>query len=315
MRLLLAALLLLVPALAAAQARPVNPCNFNSTDAPCRLSDGVYRALIPQGPGPHPAVIYLYGSLGLSKQVTDAAFFRREVVRRGYALIVPAALDVTYRGNIEGTGWGRRARAGEHPRDDLDFLRRVIRDAAVRHSIDRDRVIFAGQSDGAFMIWEIACHAPQMGAAFAVHAGSYGGPLPGRCTRPVRFLQAHGARDRTVPLDGISFGPVVAAAPVPEALDVMARTNRCARGPVEAGRAHGFARQVWEGCAEGASLEYLEHGGGHSWPPRWLRAVLDWFERTEFRAAEAVTRRVGDRPSGGRFRSPGEGGHFMSVPD
>lgn len=319
-RLALALALLAASALApagpaGAQARALNPCNYDSSDAPCRLSDGVYRVLVPEGPGPHPTVVYLYGSLGLSRQVTDAALFRREVLRRGYALIVPAALDVMYVGNERGTGWGRRARANGHPRDDLDFLRRVLRDASLRHNIDTGRVLFAGQSDGGFMIWEIACHTPELGAAFAVHAASYGGPLPERCKRPVRFLHTHGTRDDVVPAGGIRFGPVTAAAPVPEALAMLARTNRCARGPEEAGRLASFRHEVWEGCAEGASLEYLEHRGGHSWPAGWLTAVLDWFERTGAVPAEAVTRRVGDRPANGLFRSPGTaGGRFIAVP-
>ncbi len=316
MRILLALLAALLALPAAGQGREINPCNFTDLDSPCRIEGGVYRALIPQGPGPHPAVVYLYGSLGRSKLVTDAAYFRREVVRRGYALIVPAALDTRYRGGEIGTGWGRRARAPLHPRDDVDFIQRVIRDAGIRHRIDTARLIFAGQSDGGFFIWELACHRPEIAAAFAVHAGSYGGPLPPRCRRPVRFLQTHGTTDEVVPIEGeLRYGPFVEGADLREGLALLAETNGCRPEPTTRLPFRGFDRLVWEGCAPGASLEFQIHQGGHAWPPGWLPSVIDWFERTNFRPAVSVTRRVGDDEGPARLQGAGEGGsRFRSAP-
>lgn len=300
---------------AAAQTSPPrsNACAFVDVDQPCRTQNGAYRALVPNGPGPYPTVVYLYGSLGLSTRVTDADYFRQNVVRRGFALIVPAALDVTYRGGRVGTGWGRRARARSHPRDDIAFLREVIVDAQRRHNIDPRNLIFVGQSDGGFLIWEIACHMPGMGAAFAVHAASYGGPLPRRCERPVRFLQVHGQRDDVVPFRGeLRTGGRLMAADLDEALALMSRTNKCQREgrPV---RFHGFERISWEDCAGQAALDRLVHAGGHNPPRSWLPAVLDWYEETSFVPAESVTRRVGER-EGFRRATTGGGGLFRSAP-
>ena len=71
--------------------------------------------------------------------------------------------------------------------DDVAFIRRVLAHAQERFRIDMRRVILVGQSDGGFLIWEIACHEPGFAAAYANHAGSYGGPLPERCAGPVKF--------------------------------------------------------------------------------------------------------------------------------
>lgn len=282
--------------------------------------------LLPPTRGPHPAVVYLYGSLGLSKVITDHRYFRDAVVRRGYALIVPAALDTIYRDGDKGTGWGRRARAGRHPRNDLDFLRRVIEDARLRHNIDPRRVLFAGQSDGGALIWEIACHNPEMGAAFAVHAGGYGGPLPKTCRKPVRFLHAHGTADTVVPMTGLVHGGRwVELAPLAGSLALLAATNGCRPEAAAAERFRGFERRRWEGCRPGSALDLLTHPGGHDWPATWLPAVLDWFEQTADQPAEAVTRRVGEGPSPARrvgdappvtrFQSPGgAGGRFLRAP-
>ncbi|MGF1501858.1 MAG: alpha/beta hydrolase family esterase [Paracoccaceae bacterium] len=299
---------LALPEAAPAQPREINPCSFSPHDSPCEIEDGLYRALVPQNPGPHPAVVYLYGSLGRSNLITDSRYFRREVVNRGFALIVPGALQVDYPGGERGTGWGRRLRRN-HPRDDLDFLARVIADARKRFNIDPERVIFAGQSDGGYLIWEIACHRPDMGTAFAVHAASYGGALPARCRRPVKFLQSHGTRDEVVPISGEERqGPWIVSADLRDALGLLARTNGCGTDPRPGGRFHGFDRTRWDGCADGAALDFLVHDGGHDWPLSWMPAVLDWFAEATFVPAEAATRRVGgDRPEGFR-RSAGDAG-------
>lgn len=317
---LLAALLAAVPAAAPGQStgKLINPCNFGEHQTPCRVEGGEYRVLLPEGIGPFPAVVYLYGSLGESQAIVDADYFQTQVVRRGYALIVPQALKITYAGNIQGTGWGRRIRAHRHPRDDLAFLRRVVFDAKRRVNIDPNNLIWAGQSDGGFMVWEIACHHPDMGVAFAAHAASYGGRLPPRCAGPVRFLHAHAPDDRIVPFEGERrSGPVVDSADLGQALSLLARTNLCQRGPGRAKQYHGFLRRKWETCAPNSALDLLVHDGGHSWPPSWMPAVLDWYSEVSYKPAVSRSVRVGERSSGTITRrsvSGNRGGRFIKAP-
>ena len=167
----LAALLLALPALA----QEGSPCRIGGGDGPCRVEGGVYRALRPEGEGPFPALVWLYGSGGHSRAVTEADLFRRAVVGRGWALIVPAARDVDYAGGAD-TGWSlRHSRKGEG-RNDAAFIARVLDDAARRLPVDRGRMVLAGQSRGAFLIWEIACHTPRLAAAWvpaSPHANSH----------------------------------------------------------------------------------------------------------------------------------------------
>ncbi|GMG80827.1 hypothetical protein LNKW23_00390 [Paralimibaculum aggregatum] len=313
---LLAALLAGPAAPAAAQSGVINPCAFSERDSACRVEDGEYRVLLPQGLGPFPALVYLYGSLGESRRITDSRQFREEIVRRGYALIVPQALDITYLGSLRGTGWGRRIRAARHPRDDVDFLRRVVFDARRRVNIDPGRIIWAGHSDGGYMVFEMACHHPEMGVAFASHAASYGGMLPRACRRPVRLLHTHSPDDRIVPFAGERRqGPIVDSADLGEALGLIARTNRCRRGPEPAGRFFGFERQTWSDCEHGSALDLLIHDRGHGWPAAWLPAVLDWYDSVSFRPAVSRTIRVGEPAPGTRRKVPGaSGGFFKSVP-
>jgi polyhydroxybutyrate depolymerase len=260
-------------------------------------------------------MVYLYGSGGHSVSITSHPLFDAAVVQRGYALIVPAALDMDYRKGVRLTGWALRQEPGGR-RDEVLFLNRVIDDVGRRFPIDRDRVVLVGQSRGAFLIWEIACHEPDIAAAFAVHAGGYLGRLPEECERPVRFLHSHGLSDPIVPFAGkpvVSGG--VAMATLEHSLDTLARTNRCREvEPEDAGRALGLERKRWTGCASGASLDLMLHDGGHTMPVDWFRAVLDWFEEAPAAAVAAapLTLLPGARPSG-RFKTIPAAGATVTI--
>jgi polyhydroxybutyrate depolymerase len=288
-------------------ARSVEQCDHTGFDKPCAVHDGEYLALIPEGEGPFPVMVYLYGSGGQAATVANHPLFIESVVDRGYALIVPAALNMQYRRGVYDTGWALRHEPGGS-RDEVQFIEQVIEDAGRRFSIDRDQVVLVGQSRGAFLIWEIACHEPKTAAAYAVHAGGYLGTLPTECEQPVRFLHSHGLVDPIVPYTGI---PVVsggvAMAPIERSLDLLAETNNCSKPEAdEASLVLGMQRTQWTDCARGGSLDLLLHEGGHTMPSEWFRAVLDWFEETP---AEIEEIKPGIRTVGARL--PGQ---FKTVP-
>ena len=290
-------------------------CDLSGFDQPCKVQGGAYRVLIPEVDGPFPAMVYLYGSGGHSVSITSHPLFDAAVVQRGYALIVPAALDMEYRRGVYDTGWNLRHEPGGS-RDEVLFLNRVLEDASRRFSVDRDRVLLAGQSRGAFLIWEIACHAPETAAAYAAHAGGYLGNLPEKCGRPVRFLHSHGLADSIVPYAGkppVSGGITMAA--LDDSLGLLNETNRCiGPEPEDAGLMLGLQRKSWTGCAPGSSLDLLLHDGGHTMPVEWFRATLDWFEEASAAADERkpLTRSVGGRPSG-RFKTVPTSGPALST--
>jgi polyhydroxybutyrate depolymerase len=286
-------------------------CDYTGFERPCRIAGGIYRMLAPEGAGPFPVLVYLYGSGGHTVSITNHPIFQQTVVDRGYILVVPAALDLTYVGGVRDSGWSLRHEVRQ-ARDEIAFLRRVMENVARRFPIDRDRVLIAGQSRGGFLAWEIACHAPELATAFAVHGGGYLGPLPRRCGRPVRMLHAHGLSDPVVPMDRrtrFSGGADLPA--LSDSLDLIAHTNGCRMSGLEAEGTEffGFDRRSWKGCRSGSSLDLMLHPGGHGMPWIWFRAILDWFEETPEAetAAKPVTRILGgDRPEG-RFKRPPAG--------
>lgn len=289
-------------------------CDWPAFEKPCAVSGGVYRALAPKGRGPHKTVVYMYGSTGNSRDVTDARFFQQVVDRFGYALVVPAARDINYRGGVRSTGWSLR-NARQKPRDEIAFLRNVLRDAEDRFGIDRDNILFMGQSHGGFMIWEIACHNPELGSAFAVHAGGYLGKLPQRCKRPVRFLHTHGERDKVVRFGGMkNVSGNVDMRPLREALAMLERTNGCDPYlPEPTGKTRSFTRFAWSGCSRESALELLMHKGGHNYPSEWFNVVIDWFEDVNSGPGQLPLATPKNQGKSIRFRSTGKSG-FKAAP-
>jgi polyhydroxybutyrate depolymerase len=293
-------------------------CDYTGFEKPCEVHGGDYRVLVPEGEGPFPVMLYLYGSGGQSTMITDHPVFQESVVGRGYVLVVPGARDIVYYGFLEDTGWGLLS--DDKPvRNEFAFLQRVIDNVARRFPIDRNRILITGQSRGGFLTWEIACHKPDLGAAFAVHAAGYLGPLPQRCTRPVRLMHTHGLADPVVPMASVEVfsggNPLPALA---DTMTMMARSNGCRDySPADDRPFYALTRKTWSGCRSGGSLDLMLHPGGHTMPWVWFRAVLDWFEEEPEARVESkpVTRTIGaDRPEGLFKAKPLPGSKRLPAP-
>ena len=303
----LALLSLLLPG--AAHAR----CSSGGEDI-CATENGHYRIRLPQGFGPHPTVVYLYGSTGNSGEIINNDAFIRAFVSRGYAVIVPAALDIKYNDGRD-SGWFLRNERHRKPRDEIAFVDEVLRDAETNYLIDRNRILMAGMSRGGFLTWEIACHRPDLAQAYAPVAAGYLGGMPERCQAPVRLLHTHGTADKTVPFEQQKawYSGGARLRELDDALDTIGETGGCTtRGPTT--RRNGFERSDWQDCGPGASVGLLVHNGGHTIPRGWIETVVNWFETAPRRAPQsqqgggtAVFRGLNDRSTGtSRFkRVPG----------
>ncbi|MEM9045979.1 MAG: hypothetical protein AAGC81_14915 [Pseudomonadota bacterium] len=270
---------LLLPASSTQSQDDTQRCDWPAFEKPCTVNGGVYRALAPRGPGPHRTILYLYGSTGHSREVTSARFFQQIVDRYGYALIVPGALDIQYRGGLKDTGWTLR-NGKQKTRNEIAFLKNVIDDASHRFGVDTENMLVMGQSRGGFLIWELACHNPEIGSAYAVHAGGYLGRLPSRCQKPVKFLHTHGRLDGVVKYNGMEdVSGNVDMRPIPDALKMLERTNGCDERSLQpTGRLPNFDQYSYSNCAQGSALDLLIHAGGHDYPANWIKVAIDWFE-------------------------------------
>lgn len=243
--------------------------------AACKIPGGTYHIALPERiEGPIPAILLLHGYGG-----EGLGMIRNRMVSLmtglGYAVIAP---DGQPRGNGEGRTWDF------HPdrpatRDETAFLMAVAEDASARFGLNRDRMLLAGFSIGGSMTSYVACAEPQAFAAYAPVAGSFWRPHPVACAGPVRLFHTHGKADRTVPLEGREIMPGFVQGNVLDAMDIWRAANACPSDTPDATRALGvYAIEDWTRCAEGASLSFALHEGGHSIPKGWAQMALDWFE-------------------------------------
>jgi polyhydroxybutyrate depolymerase len=82
-----------------------------------------------------------------------------------------------------------------------------------------------------------------------------------------------------VPLEGRQVGSGFVQGDVFDAFRIWREANGCDEIRADRFAAEdGFLRRAWDRCAPGTALELALFDGGHSVPPGWTEAALDWFE-------------------------------------
>lgn len=256
-------------------------------DAACQIEMGEYHVLAPFGPvdDTRPAVMFLhgYGSHG-GNTINNAALIE-PMLARGYVVIAPSGLP---RADGKGASWLFHGNPDQH-RNEYEFLQQVLIDAHSRTPFDRAKVLLAGFSGGAFMVSNVACHAPNDFAAYAPLAGGFLRPHPDKCAGPVRVLQTHGWDDGTVPLEGRPLGEGVAQGDIFQTLQIWRAANDCDQMRADERTTGGpYWRRTWTHCAPGSALEFALHIGGHSLPDGWADMALDWFENLSLEPSEQL---------------------------
>ena len=246
-------------------------------DGECPTAQGFYRLVVPaRARGTLPALLYLHGWGSSSASIVKNRAMLALLAARGYALIVPEGKSISPQRPQK--NWTVRD-GSNYDRDDIAFLAEVLEDAA-RRGVDRDRILMSGFSRGGSMVWDIACHAPDMVRAYAPIAGAFWLPMPEGCLRGADLFHTHGWRDKVIPLEGRSVGGGTRTqGDTFASLKILRAANRC---PVEQPDVKevdedGSLTRAWTSCP-GGNIEFWIHPGHHGTPKGWLTRALDWFE-------------------------------------
>ena len=246
--------------------------------APCQVGNRSYNILVPQGEGPFPAVIFFHGSGGSGASVIRDAALVAPLLQKGYALIAPSALDVTYSGGRRLSGWiweGQR-----DGRDDYRFVQDVINDATSKFPIQEEDLIVAGHSNGATFVWYLACEG--LDTRLRNFATIGGTPVRDRLlscadVRPsFNLYHTHGTADSVVPVDGTQrtatwhgwLGAI-------EAVEMMAAASGCSEKE-EIATSETTETTRWYGCQSGAEFRVDLNDGGHEIPTNWVETLFAW---------------------------------------
>lgn len=243
-------------------------------DTPCEIDGGDYHYAMP-AVAPKGIVMHLHGGGGRGRGLLNSGL-ARQALARGFIFVAPNGWHPENRWQRD---WSVQASNSSHNRDDKLFLADVMADLRARTGLQDGMVLLAGFSRGGSMVWDMACQVPDFADAYAPLAGAFWDDLPSDCAGPVRLFHTHGWNDRTVPLEGRSFGAVVQG-DVWASLKILRETNGCDARQPEANSFDGdLWFRHWTDCAAG-EIQLMLHKGGHGAPQGWSGRMMDWFVET-----------------------------------
>lgn len=251
-------------AFAAASARAAPACGL--PEQPCSLANGFYFAEKPahwDGKSPLPVLVHFHGFREQALEVIGREGMRDLADRLGVLLVVPQG---------EGQTWSHPGSPASL-RDEFAFVEAMLADLRQRFKLDEDRIWASGFSQGASMVWALACYRGGLFRSYLPISGAFWRPEPLHCPtlpRPIRHI--HGLKDVTVPLEGRPIrggqfhqGRVAHAI----ALARQAATCRPEKEDDYSSRGTLMCRKA-TGCSGGTMLEFCLHAGGHDFDQSWL---------------------------------------------
>lgn len=144
--------------------------------------------------------------------------------------------------------------------DDIAFLKELV--ATMDPGHDRP-VYMVGYSNGARMVYRIACDDP---ALFDGYAAVKGGPTPGcLLKKPVNLIQVASTNDPEVPFKPAPNGKPSSQTPMTTLVADVRKAEKCA--PQATTTHSGIMTQTTTACAGGTRIGFaIWHGGVHSFP-------------------------------------------------
>jgi polyhydroxybutyrate depolymerase len=205
-----------------------------------------------------PLVVVLHGGFGQGAGAERLYHWDAAARKHGFVVVYPDGVGRSWNG---GNCCGPAARGDV---DDVGFLSALVQRLEADSGVDPRRVYVTGMSNGAFMVYRMACEAPIAIAAIGPVAGTLG--VTCDHARPTSVLHIHGSADRNIPFDGGAGSGFERRArlAVPEALARWRRIDRC-EPPVT--KTVGTVATQHADCADGREVELITiAGAGHQWP-------------------------------------------------
>lgn len=256
------------------------------------------------GRAPLPLLLVFHGSKSNAREIMERSGMSDEADARRFIVAYP-----------NGTGWMNPfwlswntgghccGNADDQGADDVAFTRAIIDALARTGAVDRSRVYAAGFSDGARMVYRLACELSGELAGVASVAGEMPDTTCGP-TRPISVVEIHGTADPRMRY-GLARGwrrrRDAHLVSIPALAAFWARRDECTSlvAPPASGT---VSVEAYTGCAHDTEVRlYTVHGLGHRWPGLLGRLPLRLHDRSE-RTATAI---VWDFLSRFRLAEPG----------
>jgi polyhydroxybutyrate depolymerase len=226
-----------------------------------------YILHIPPGTDPTrqmPLVLAFHG-IGLDAgEMARISGLSEQAESSGFIVVYP-------NGTGEKKSWNGGHCCGEAAKnnvDDVGFVRALISELASLTRIDPDRVYATGFSNGAILVYRLACELPDQIAAIGPVGATQILDDQEACqpARSVPVIHFHGTADRLNPYDGGTTTADFKFVAVKDAIDFWAEKNACPDKP-QSTQSGTIQHEVVAPCAQNSAVElYTIVGGEHAWP-------------------------------------------------
>lgn len=224
------------------------------------LGSRSYRLFVPPGDSakPRPLIVALHGGWGTGKNMQDLTALDVPAGAAGFLVAYPDGVSRAWNaGSCCATPMKNNI-------DDVGFIKAVVEDVAKSQAIDRQRVYGTGFSNGAMMLYRVACEAPGLFKAIAPVSG---GPMFEGCKspQPISAYLIQGRADPRIPFDGGEFEGNYRPGLL-KIVDQLGQRNACGKEQKTTYTDGGTSCATVQGCPGGIELSWCGLGGvGHQW--------------------------------------------------
>ena len=211
-----------------------------------------------------PLVLAFHG-IGLNaEEMARISGLSKQADTSGFIIVYP-------NGTGEKKSWNGGHCCGEAAKnnvDDVGFVRALIDELATFINIDPDRVYATGFSNGAIMVYRLACELPDRIAAIGPVAATQILDDQEAChpARSVPVIHFHGTADRLNPYNGGTTSVGFEFVSVEDAIGFWVEKNACPN-PLQRTQSGTIQHDVYTPCAQNSAIElYSIVGGEHAWP-------------------------------------------------
>ena len=248
--------------------------------SPCWIGSRFYQIALPKGFDGSKrigAIVYLHGWRAHPSGVMQHQGLRQMATVLGVALVAPKSL---------GENWALINAPNPHKNADkieLTFFDELLDALPLRHPINAHKLVVAGFSAGAMMVWTLACERSSLFVAYIPMAGTFWDPVPQNCpTLTPNLFHLHGIKDRMVPLTGRQIG-MARQGDVTRAFALFQREANLPR-QAESFTESGRRCLRWQSKKPFRTFPILErclHQGGHRSDPLWIKRVWHKLEQLD----------------------------------
>jgi polyhydroxybutyrate depolymerase len=226
-----------------------------------------YILHIPTGyDGTHPTPLVLaFHGIGLNaEEMIRISGLSDQADSTGFIVAYP-------NGTGESKSWNGGHCCGEAAKnrvDDVGFVRALIDELAGLANIDPIRVYATGFSNGAIMVYRLACELSDRIAAIGPVSATQIEDDQQTChpARSVPVIHFHGTADRLNPYEGATSSAGFVFVSVEAAIRFWVEKDGCP-GPMQRTESENIQHDVYAACAQDSAVElYTINGGEHAWP-------------------------------------------------